>query len=41
MVALTEIAFRYHDVFRLELGKDPSANVEPLRIELIEDDSLS
>ena len=41
MVALTEIVFKYQDVFHLELGKDPPANVEPLRIELIEDDSLS
>jgi hypothetical protein len=41
MVALIEIVFKYQDVFRLELGKDPPANAEPLRIELIEDDSLS
>jgi hypothetical protein len=28
----------FRDVFRLELGRDPPANVEPLKIELIDED---
>ena len=36
MARLTEIVFRYQDVFRLELGHDPPADVEPMVIELVE-----
>jgi hypothetical protein len=37
MTRLTKIVFRYHqDDFRLELGHDPPADVEPIVIELVE-----
>ena len=41
MRRLTAIVSQYKDVFRLELGNDPPARVEPMVIEMIEDDALT
>ena len=40
MRRLTVIVSQYKDVFRLELGNDPPARVEPMVIEMIEDDAF-
>ena len=37
---LKQLVLEYQDVFRLELGHDPPANVEPMHIELIEEDEV-
>jgi hypothetical protein len=34
VVKLRELLITYHNAFRLRLGKDPPANVRPLKIEL-------
>jgi hypothetical protein len=36
MVALTSVVYKYKDVWRADLGHDPPADVEPMRIELID-----
>ena len=40
MVRLTDIVMRYQDVFKLELGRDGAANVEPFVIDLINEEEM-
>ena len=41
MSKLTEIVFKYRDVFRTELGQDEPAKVEPMLIEIVDNEVMS
>ena len=40
MEALKQLVLEFPDIFRMELGRDPPAQVEPMEVQLIEGDDL-